>query len=132
MIERTCFSKLLTTKDGTQTTSEVKAFVTEALSQRFDSVEYGLTFLSAEERAKAQKEKDDLNSKKIRQRVLISSIDVKEEKITVDADRIIAVDEVRTAFRFPLEIKIATTSRSERNPYGLVLLSAVQVQTDGK
>ena len=133
IIERACFSGILGTKDGAQTNSEVKAFVAEALSQRFDSAnDTPTTFLSVDERAKAQKDRDDLSGKKIRQRLLVNSIDIKEDKITVDADRIVAVDEIRTAFRFPIDVKIATTSRSERNPYGLVLVLVIQLQSQGK
>lgn len=133
IIERACFSGVMSTRDVAQTNSEVKAFVTEALSQRFDSaMDTQSSFLSAEERVKAQKDRDDFSAKKIKQRLLINQIDIKEDKITVDADRIVAVDEIRTAFRFPLEIKIATTLRSERNPYGLMLVSALPIQPQGK
>jgi hypothetical protein len=133
VIERACFSGILATKDTAPTSGEVKAFVVEALNQRFDSTTGTFpAFLSIEERSKAQKDREELASKKIKQRLLINSVDIKENKITVDTDRIISVDEIRTAFRFPIEVQVATIARSERNPYGLVLTLATPIQIQGK
>jgi hypothetical protein len=133
IIERACFSSILASRETTHTNGEVKAFVTEALFQRYDSSFDSLPiFLSPEEKMKAQKDREEMAGKKIRTRLLINNISVTDQQITVDADRIISVDTVRTAFRFLLEAKIATVARSERNPYGLMLVSVSEVQVQGK
>ena len=103
----------------------------EAISQRFDNITSSpATLLSEDENNKARKDREDLDSKKMHQRVIVNSITVQENKITVDADRLISVDTVRSAFGFPLEVTIASVDRSERNPYGLVLSGATEIQSN--
>ena len=133
IIERACYSGIVAPKTTEHTNGEVNAFVTEALSQRFDSKFESLpTFLSPEEKAKAQKDREEVVAKKIRQKVIVNNIEIKADKISVDADRLISVEQVRTAFRFPLEVKVATVTRSERNPYGLMLVSVLEITSQGK
>jgi hypothetical protein len=133
IIERACYSSLLGRGDTAPTNSEVKAFINEALSQRFDShfISHP-TFLSTEEKVKAQKEREEMTAKKMRQRIIINGLNVTADKITVDSDRLISVDNVRTAFRFPLEVKLATVPRTDQNPYGLILQSVSELPNQGK
>ena len=128
IIERACFSKVIGTTDDAHTTPEMKAFVTEALLERYDTTVGTQDLLSADERTKALKEREDMRSKQITQRLVINNIDIKNDKIAVDADRIVAVDTIRTAFRLPVEITVGATARSQRNPYGLILVTVTEIK----
>jgi hypothetical protein len=43
-------------------------------------------------------------------------------------DRLIAVGEIRAAFKFPLALKVETVTRSPANPYGLLLTDVTPIE----
>lgn len=133
VIERGCYSKLGNVGDGKRTTVEIEAFLKEALFQRFDSVaNVHDDYLSEDEKVLRSKEQKELQSRKLTQKVVLSSFTVNGGSIAVEADRLIAVGDVRSAFRFPLTIKMESTTRSEGNPYGLVVSEIKAVEKGEK
>lgn len=121
VVERGCFTKSAPMGDSKRTSTEIEAFITEALSQRFNSQALVQNdFLSDEEQLLRAKEQKDLKNRSLFQRVIVNSVTVDGAVVTVDADRLISVGEVRSAFRFPLTVKIESVARTSGNPYGLV------------
>ena len=128
VVERGCLSKIATTSDGKRTVSEIEAFLKEALAQRFDTGNnVRVDFLSEGERQIREKEQRDLQGRKLSQRVLLNSINASGETVNVDAERLISIGEIRSAFRFPLMVKIESITRTDTNPYGL-LISEVKLR----
>lgn len=122
VIERECFSKAAPLGSAKHTNVEIESFVEMALSQRFDTKDPGReVFLSTSERELRAKEQKDLLARKLVQRVVVGSVVVEDAGIKVDADRLITVGEIRSAFKFPLVVKVESVSRTTANPYGLVL-----------
>jgi hypothetical protein len=115
------------------TNHEIESFVEAALEQRFDSKEAGRDFLlSGTEKELRQREQKDLLARKLNQRVVVNSAQVSESGIIVDADRLISVGEIRSAFRFPLVVKVESVGRSSANPYGLILSKVKPVEKKEK
>lgn len=132
IVERSCYSKVLTPQDSKRTTIEIEAFLREALSQRFDTgTQVHDGYLSDAEQLVRQKEQKELDSRKLAQKVVLNSFTVNGGEIAVDADRLISVGEVRSAFRFPLSVKIESIARTNGNPYGL-LVSEVKAIEKGE
>lgn len=126
LIERGCHTGVLQTSDNGRTEAEITAFVKSALASRFDTdTADARTFLSDQEFHNRIAEQQELQKKDVRQRVLVNSVTVKGEAITVDCDRIISVGKIRSALPFPVQATVATQSRSEANPYGLLLTNVV-------
>lgn len=122
VVDRGCYSKAAPVGDGKRTTTEIEAFLKEALSQRFDTQTVVRNdFLSDDEQSLRAKEQVELQNRKLSQKVVLNSATVDGGMILVDADRLISVGEVRSAFKFPLSVKIESVTRSEGNPYGLVV-----------
>ncbi|MBK9293311.1 MAG: hypothetical protein IPM57_02535 [Oligoflexia bacterium] len=120
VIERGCYSKILPTQKNTSE-DEIKQFVKEALEARFN---FGLSrpsFLSIKQKELREREQKELNSRNMKQVLVISEVNVQKDKILVKADRLISVGEIRSAFSFPLLVSVESTDRSFDNPYGLVL-----------
>lgn len=122
LIERSCYSTTLKHSAVNHTEDEVKTFVNEALKQRFNTkVKVSDSFIIKSERKYKIKEQSDLRKKGILQTIIINGVSVKGDKITVDSDRLFNVKNVRSAVSFPLIVKVETQSRTESNPYGLIL-----------
>lgn len=121
VIERACFSKALATVDSKRTTSEIVSFVEEAVVERFDSQMVGRGYLSLSEADLKRKEQKDLEARKLNQKVVVRNVSVSESGISVEADRLISVGEIRSAFKFPLAVRVESVPRSPANPYGLIL-----------
>jgi len=133
VVDRGCFSKVATPAEGKRTPLEIEVFIKEALAQRFDSltaVHDG--FLSDEERDTREKEQKELQSRKLVQRVLLNSLSVDGGNVSIDADRLISVGDIRSAFKFPLIAKIESVTRSVGNPYGLMLMEIKTIQKGEK
>jgi hypothetical protein len=124
VIERGCFTKIANKGSQDRAASEVDAFLSEAISRRFNtgSVPSGV-FLSPEEELGRRKDQETLAGQGMSQRVLLNSAKVDGNQVSLDCDRIISVGAVRSAFTFPLKATIATVNRTEANPYGLVLMN---------
>ena len=103
--------------------TEVENFLREALSLRFDSkMKSGNELLSKELSRAHEIEEGELKSKQVAQSVVVNGIQKTKDGFVVDADRIVSISKLRSAFSFPLKAQIEKTSRSEQNPYGLVLV----------
>lgn len=122
VVDRGCYSKVASIVDGKRTATEIEAFLKEALTQRFDTQAIVRNdFLSDDEKILRAKEQKDLQNRKLSQKVILNSATVEGGTVVVDADRLISVGDVRSAFKFPLNVKIESVTRSEGNPYGLVV-----------
>lgn len=129
IIERSCFSKPLLTKPLEPTQEEIKSFLSEALSMRFDSAGYlKVGYLAIEETISREKELGILKSKQMNQRVLISEIKIQGNDIFVLTDRLISIGKVKSVLPLNLKVVIQQTSRSESNPYGLIISSVTQIE----
>lgn len=131
IIERECYSKILSTADSKHSPSEMERFVKAAIPKRFDSD--GVDFrsvLSDDEVQFRLKEQEDLSKKAITQRVVVTSIKMEGASATVEADRILSAGKIRSALFFPLKVTLATTARTPSNPYGLILKKVSQVQVE--
>lgn len=131
VIERGCFSKVTNQVKDEHTKQEVETFLQEALAQRFDSMVQPVDGLvSPDELRLRQTEQKELETRNIKQRIIINQVSPSNDgAYLVDADRIIYVNELRSAFRFQLLVKLESKARSQSNPYGLLIVSAKQVET---
>lgn len=133
VIERECYTRLRGLASPEPTTKEIKAFLLEALPQRFDSAEVpSLEFLSISEFAVREKEQAVLKQRQISQRILVDDVVIGDKEISVVADRIVAVGKVKSALALNLKVNVQKTSRSEGNPYGLILSSVSQIEEEAK
>jgi hypothetical protein len=121
VIERGCYSRLAVKEINLPSDDEIKAFVEEALRARFNTGWTNSILLTSEQSVFRDKEQTELSKQKMRQTVVVNDVVLGKDSITVDADRLISVGEIRSSFKFPLKLQIKTESRSEGNPYGLVL-----------
>lgn len=132
VIERACYSQAVPTGSTRRTEAEIEAFNREMLRERFDSGAILVPgHLSSEEEAFRKQEQEALKTSNMTQRIVVNSVKVDKESISVDADRIISVGQIRSAFPFPLTVMLSSTSRTEGNPYGLtaVKISPVKKET---
>ncbi|MEY4616383.1 MAG: hypothetical protein RJB66_1343 [Pseudomonadota bacterium] len=130
IIERGCFSKLLTPAKEGHSKAEIEAFLALALSQRFDSnVQPVDGMISFEEMRLRQTEHKEFGSRKIKQKVVVNTVTQNADgTFMVDGDRIIAVNDLRSAFRFQLEVQLESKPRSLSNPYGLLIASTKHIE----
>jgi hypothetical protein len=65
---------------------------------------------------------------------LANAVTVSGDAIRVDADRLISIDKIRSAFPLMLEVSVSRTARTEDNPYGLLLtkVATVDAKEGGK
>ena len=131
VVERECYSKPLLPVKTKQTLSEIENFVWSAIGKRFDSdaVE-SRAFLGEEEYAYRLKEQEELSRKGMKQKVFPSTVKVTDKQITVEADRILAVGNIRSNVPFSLVVQVAATSRTPGNPYGLVFQKVSQANKE--
>jgi hypothetical protein len=122
IIERSCFSKALSVASNQHTSQEIEAFVREALAQRFNSESTEVFLLSSDEQTNRTQEEKEMNTRGMKQRLIVNSVKADGNTVQVDADRLISVGQIRSALPFPLTVIITTASRSQSNPYGLLAL----------
>jgi hypothetical protein len=133
VVDRGCFSKVANVGDSKRTNLEIESFLKEALAQRFDTTaQVHDNYLATDEQFVRQKEQKDLQSRKLIQRIVLNSASVYGGEVAVDSDRLISVGDVRSAFKFPLKVKIESVSRSEGNPYGLVVTEVKAIEKEEK
>lgn len=89
-----------------------------------------LGYLAPKEAQHRKKEQAELTQRQMKQTVIVGGIEVDGETVSVEADRLISVREIRSAFRFPLTLKISTVSRTAANPYGLRLEEVSPIKPD--
>jgi hypothetical protein len=121
VIERSCYSRIVAKEINLPSDDETKAFVEEALRARFNTGWTKAVLLTSEQSVFRDKEQMELSKQKMRQTVVVNDVVLEKNGITVDADRLISVGDIRSSFKFPLKLQIKTETRSEGNPYGLVL-----------
>lgn len=133
VIERGCASRAVSLATGNQhSASEVETFVREAVAQRFNSDSAPVPgALSSEEEMRRAGEQKELSARGMTQKVIVTSVKPSGDTVAVDTDRLISVGSIRSAFSFPLIILLASTTRSESNPYGLTLVKISQPKVEG-
>ncbi len=132
IIERACFSKSLSLANANPTKEETASFLEIALRERFDSENQDSRYLTADQLTARVREQAELSKQKLTQKVIVNKVEVTEDgTISIDADRFISTGDVRTVLRFPLKVEIAKVTRSDANPYGL-LLTNVQPDTNNE
>ncbi len=131
IIERACYSSVLEPKTSEHSPVEIEAFIKEAVHQRFDSDGVpNSEFLSVEEFKLRAKEQEELGRRQMKQRVTLNSFVRKDGTISADTDRLISVGSIRSAFSFPLMLSLSSVTRSEANPYGLVLVKIIPLNQE--
>ena len=129
IIDRGCYSKVATPVKDEHSKAEIESFLKEALSQRFDSLVQPVDgLLSPDELALRATEQREFHSRGMKQRLVVNQVTDESNGFKVDADRIISVGEVRSAFKFPLLVKLESKSRSYSNPYGLLVVTVKQIE----
>ncbi len=133
LIERACYSKTTNAEVNSQhTTQEVEAFLSEALKKRFDSdasAEIGW-LAPSEEMARIQEQKE-YAQKKIKQIVLVNAIQIQKNEATVEIDRVLSVERLRSVLPATVLVQISKVSRSATNPYGL-MVEKVELKKEAK
>ena len=115
------------------TKEEIESFIKEALSQRFDSTVQPVDgLLSPDELKLRLQEQKDFVTRNMKQRLVVNSVTQTGDDFLVDADRVISANDVRSAFKFPLLVKLESKARSYSNPYGLIIVSSSQVESKDK
>lgn len=133
VIERGCFSSAASTQSQVQTSQEIEAFVREAVTERFNSGAIVVGDYFALEELKARdSEQTELTRREIKQKVVVNSIVKKDDSYLVDADRILSVGQIRSAFQMPMTVTVAKATRTSGNPYGLVVLRVAPIKTEEK
>lgn len=133
IIERGCFSRSLQPTKDEHSKQEIENFLREALSQRFDSLVMATDgLLSPDELKLRDQEQKEFTSRNMKQRLIVNSVAETADGFKVDADRMISVAEVRSAFKFSLLVKLESKSRSFSNPYGLLVISSKQIDDKQK
>ena len=129
IIERGCYSKTVKPVKDEHSKNEIDGFMKEALSQRFDSgIQPVDGLLSPDEMNLRMTEQKELENSGMKQRIVVNQVAEVSDGFKVDADRIISVGDVRSAFKFPLIVKLESKARSNSNPYGLLVVTAKQFE----
>jgi hypothetical protein len=132
VIDRGCVTRAIETTSGERSSTEIEAFVREAIHQRFDSDATAIPgYLSEQEDRFRAQEQEELSKSGARQKVIINSVKKEGDKVTMDSDRVISMAQVRSAFPFPLSVMLKTTARSSANPYGLVIENVAALTQEG-
>lgn len=133
IIDRGCFSSVIEGSSNEHTPSEIETFIREAIRQRFNSDATPIPdFLSEEELAVRTQEQKELGSRGMLQVVIVRSIKTNGNSVSIDADRLISVAQIRSAFSFPLTATISSTNRTSNNPYGLQVLKFIPPKMEQK
>lgn len=126
IVDRACESRIAATVGEGHTRDEIEGFSKQAMVARFDTnANGGNALLAKEERVTREKEQAEFRAKGIVQRLLVHKVKMDGIRTIVEADRILAVGDVRTAFGVTIEASFGSVERSAPNPYGLVLVKAV-------
>lgn len=133
VIERGCFSAIAVTHSQVQTPQEIEAFLNEAVAERFNSgaVVVG-DYFALEELKARENEQTELARREIKQKVVVNSVTKQGDGYLVDADRVLSVGKIRSAFQMPMVVTIANATRTSGNPYGLVVLRVAPIKTEDK
>lgn len=123
VIERGCFSKATATAKLTVTPDEIKNFLNLALEKRFNTDTFDEEFfLSIEQRERRHSEQTEMKQRGITQVVILRNLKAAGSDLLIEADRVISLGEVRSAFPIKLVGRIEVVKRTIENPYGLLLV----------
>ena len=129
VIERSCYSRMLPTKNAQPDQNEIKGFLDVALPMRFDSDGYFKEgFLSLQEVGARDKELATIKQRQMNQKIVISDLKIAEKLITITADRLISIGKIKSALPLNLEVTLEQTNRTEANPYGLIIGAINQIE----
>lgn len=133
LIDRGCETELLKSSSQSQTQEEINRFMELAIASRFNTrvEKEPSSYLSHDLLVLRTKEQSDLKNQNIDQKLIVRKITLQKDHFLIEADRLIAVEKVRSAIPTLLIAKIASKDRSLTNPYGLVLTSVDQIK-EGK
>lgn len=132
IIERACYSNTLVAASTEHTSKEVEAFLNESLKKRFTldgPIEPG--WISPAEEVARNQEQREYQQKKIKQTALVNSVEVKNNEATVEIDRILSVDRLRSVLPATVLVQISSVSRTTTNPYGLII-EKIELKKEGK
>lgn len=132
LVERGCHTNVLVPTSSEVSESEMQAFLSLALGERFNTKVPTTFFLSFEQKAARTKEQFELSRQNLKQTVLINEVRADGKDLLIDADRLISVGDIRSAFKFPLKVRVETIGRSAENPYGLVLVAVAPSEQRSK
>lgn len=131
IIERACYDQALEFSSSAHTHEEIETFVREVIRQRFNSDATPIPdYLGIEEESARTQEQKELGSRNMTQTIIVRSMKIIGNSITIDTDRLISVEQIRSAFPFQLMATLATTTRTAANPYGLQIVKIVTPATD--
>lgn len=133
VVDRECRSEAAKLVSGSDhTAQEIETFVRAAITARFNSDAQLIPgYLAAEEETSRLAEQKELSNRGITQKVIITSVKVAGDTAAIDADRLISVGSIRSAFPFPLTAILSSITRTEINPYGLVLSKISPPKVEG-
>ena len=133
VIDRGCVSRVVKTSESTRDENEVKSFIKEAVSERFDTgVNPTELYMSEEEISAKNTEQKELSSRSIDQVVTFRNAVIQGDQATVQLDRIIGVGNVKSVFTFHILVTLASSTRSNDNPYGLKAIRFQEVKAEEK
>lgn len=132
IIERGCFSRVLSPVGDASSDDEMKAFASVAVKARFDTKASDTQLLTILQLGYRATEQDELSKQKMKQTVIVNDISIAKDGLTVDADRLISVGEIRSTLKFPLKVQLVRVARSESNPYGLQLSAVEEIKPEVK
>ena len=130
IIERGCLSSTPTLGAEKQTTLEYENFLKTALNQRFSTeTEIVEGYLSIDEKRNKEKEQKNLEKNQLKQFIYVRKVFFKDSDIFVEADRIYSIKKVRSALPIKLKVTLETKSRTDTNPYGLILIKTEEIKS---
>lgn len=131
IVERACYSSFVRGGSAKHTSEEIGAFLSEALPIRFSTAEAAKTYyLSPDQVAAKSREEDALKAKQISQKFIFLEAIVSDKEIIVTGDRIISLGAAKSVLPLKVKVAVAATTRSEANPYGLILTDASQMDKE--
>jgi hypothetical protein len=122
VIERGCQTMERLPANTSQSPEEIKSYVNEVRINRFNSgVTPRIAWMAPDQARQRKIEHDELEKRRLAQKVVIETVEVNKSGIRVVGDRILSIGKIRSAFPFVMDVALETTARSGANPYGLVL-----------
>lgn len=126
IIDRACYSTVVEGSSTERSAAEIDSFLREAIRQRFNSDATPISdYLSSDEMAARSQEQKDLATRTMTQVFIVRGIKTNGNTAIIDADRLISVAQIRSAFSFPLTATFSSTTRTQDNPYGLQLIKII-------
>jgi hypothetical protein len=132
VIDRSPISKVAEVAGSEPTKEELQSFIKETLAQRFNTEAKELNYLSDLQKLAREKEQEELAHNQMEQFIYVESIKEEKSAILIESTRLIFVGEIRSALRFPLQVKLEKVGRTPLNPYGLILTEVQTLKPEAK